>query len=241
MTNQAIKHDIDLDLDLWRYMSIDKFALLMSRRRLWFARGDLLGDEHEGSMPNSIIDERRQRLDDSRVEQVIESGSKAGRKYFFVSCWSMQDPKLLSMWKIYTPNATGVAVKTTVRRLASCFASKLNDGVFNSCRFRIAKASYINYAAHKATPDAFDPFTHKQEAYYYEKEIRAILSYVNMQTVDELPMGIELIVDLDVLIDEIYVSHLSGDGLADFVNKLLQENNLTKTIAHPSFVKEPRY
>ena len=79
-TYHNLKHDLDVSIDIWRYMAIEKFALLMSRRELWFSRADLLGDEHEGSLPDSIIDERQQRLRDHRVKEKVERGSKGGKK-----------------------------------------------------------------------------------------------------------------------------------------------------------------
>lgn len=227
MTHLTIQHTLEASLDIWRYMSIEKFALLMSRQQLWFTRADLLCDEHEGSVPDCIIDERQQRLHDHRVREKIERGSKEGRKHAFVSCWSMQAPEVLSMWKIYTPNATGVSLKTTVGRLASCFVYKSND-LFHTLSARIEKVSYINFVSHKAAPDAFDRLTHKQAAYCYEKEIRVILSF--MPTVEEPPIGVEIKVDLGLLINEIYVSHRLGDGLERFVENLLLEKNIKKPL-----------
>ena len=238
MAHHTIKHDLDASAEIWRYLSVEKFALLISRSQLWFARADQLGDEHEGSVPNSIIVERQQRLNDGRVRAMIERGSKEGMKHAFIACWSMQAPDALSMWKIYTPNATGIAVKTTVGKLADCFLSKPDD-LFETLRPRIEKVNYINFISHDATPDVFDPFTHKQEAYRYEKEIRAIVSF--MPTVEEPPIGLELEVDLDLLIDSLYVSHRLGDGLERFVQDLLLERNIKKDVFHPPFVREPKY
>lgn len=238
MTYHSINHNLDGSLDIWRYMAIEKFALLMSRRKLWFARADLLGDEHEGSLPDSIIDEREQRLNDPRLIEKIEKGSKEGRKHAFVSCWSMQAPEALSMWKIYTPNAAGIAVKTTVGRLAGCFVSRPND-LFDRFNGRIEKVSYINFVSHKTTDNAFDAFIHKQAGYAYEMETRALISF--MPTVEEPLLGIGLEVDLDLLIDKIYVSHRLGDGLERFVEDLLLENGVKKDVVHPPFVRSAKY
>jgi hypothetical protein len=238
MAYHTIKHDLDASIEIWRYLCVEKFALLMSRRRLWFTRADLLGDEYEGSVPDSIIVERQQRLNDDHVRTIIERGSKQGRKHAFVACWSMQAPDTLSMWKIYTPNGMGIAVKTTVGRFAGCFLSKPND-LFDTLNPRIEKVDYINFISHNASPDTFDPFTHKQVAYCYEKEIRAIISF--RPTVEEPPIGVELEVDLDLLIDSIYVSHRLGDGLECFVQNLLLEKNIRKEVIHPPFVREPKY
>lgn len=238
MKHHSVKHNLDGSLDIWRYMAIEKFALLMSRRQLWFTRADLLGDEHEGSLPDSVIHEREQRIDDHRVIERIKRGSKEGRKHAFVSCWSMQAPEALSMWKIYTPNATGIAVKTTVDRLAGCFVCRPND-LFGGLCAHIEKVSYVDFVSHETTDNAFDRFIHKQEAYAYEMEVRAIISF--MPTGEEPPIGTERGVDLGLLIDKIYVSHRLGDGLERFVEDLLLENHIKKDVVHPPFVRTPKY
>ncbi len=236
-----ISNQLDPKKKIWRYMSIEKFALLMSRQQLWFARADLLGDEHEGSLPDCLIDARHQRIKDRRVLEKIERGSKESRKHAFMSCWSMQSPKMLSMWKIYTPNASGIAVKTTVGRLSACFLCEPNDDFFHTHNVRIEKVNYINFISYEATSDDFDRFTHKQKAYYYEKEIRTIISSKNPSTVDEPQIGIERKIDLDILIEDIFVSHLLGDGLELLVEELLLETGIEKDIIQPPFIKQPRF
>lgn len=238
MTHHSVAHRLDASIPIWRYMSVEKFALLMSRKELWFTRADLLGDEHEGSLPDSVIDEREQRLRDDRVKEIIERGSKAGVKNAFVSCWSMQAPEALSMWKIYTPNSKGFAVKTTINRLANCFVAKPNDRFDRYCA-RIETVKYIDFLSHQTTADTFDRFIHKQKAYCYEKEIRAVIS--SMPTVEEPRIGIGLGVDLDILVDTVYVSHHHGDGLEQFAEDLLREASITKKIEFPPFVRSPKY
>jgi hypothetical protein len=238
MTHHSIEHRLDKSVQIWRYMSVEKFALLMSRKELWFTRADLLGDEHEGSLPDSVIDERQQRLKNLRVKAIVKRGSEASVKDAFVSCWSMQTPEALSMWKIYTPNAKGFAVKTTIDRLANCFVSKPND-LFDHYNARIEKVTYIDFLSHQTDADTYDRFMHKQQAYCYEKEIRAIVS--SMPTVEEPRIGIGLDVDLGILVDTVYVSHRPGDGLEQLAEDLLREAGITKKIAVPPFVRNSKY
>lgn len=238
MPYHTIEHELEGSTEVWRYMSVEKFSLLMSRKELWFTRADLLGDEHEGSMPDTVIDERGQRIKDRCVTEIIERGSKAGLKNAFVSCWSMQAPEALSMWKIYTPNAKGFAIKTTINRLSNCFVSKPHD-LFDRYSARIENVRYINFLSHEATADTFDRFIHKQEAFSYEREIRVLIS--STPTVDEPRIGIGLDVDLDIVVDTVYVSQHHGDGLELFAADLLREAGIKKDIAFPPFVHSPKY
>ena len=108
-------------------MDKSKFALLMCNKRLWFSRADLLGDDHEGSLPDSMIEKRKLKWTNNNIQNLLENGSRAGRMNVYVSCWSMQDPKSLAMWNIYTPKGTGVAIRSTVGKLSTCFIKRPND------------------------------------------------------------------------------------------------------------------
>lgn len=239
MPYHTIEHDLEGSTEVWRYMSVEKFVDLMSRKELWFARADRLSDKHEGSLPDSVINEREQRLKDHRVKEIIERGSKAGLRHAFVSCWSMETPESLSMWNIYTPpDAKGFAIKTTINRLANCFVSNSHD-LFDNLGARIEKVTYIDFVSHEAKADAFDRFIHKQRAFEYEKEIRVLISYI--PTIDEPPIGKGLKVDLDIIIDTIYVSQHQGDGLDLLAADLLRKAGIKKEILFPSFVRTPRY
>ncbi len=39
------------DQVIWRYMDLPKFVTLVEGRALYFSRADLLGDSHEGALP----------------------------------------------------------------------------------------------------------------------------------------------------------------------------------------------
>ncbi|MCK5724263.1 MAG: hypothetical protein KAI84_17150, partial [Gammaproteobacteria bacterium] len=82
-------------------------------------------------------------------------------------------------------------------------------------------------------------FIHKLNAYSYEKEIRALIS--SIPTVEEPRIGIGINVDLEILVDKIYLSHRLGDGLELFVEDILHENHIDKEVVHPLFVRTPKY
>jgi len=59
----SILGNLDLNIPLFRYMSFEKFAYLILKKKLWFARCDNLGDHHEGSLPKKIVEARNARLE----------------------------------------------------------------------------------------------------------------------------------------------------------------------------------
>jgi len=241
MMHHHVLHNLKASQNIWRYLSPEKFALLVSRRELWFTRADLLGDDHEGSLPDFVIANRNQKFKETAVRQKLERGSKAQLKDAFVSCWSMQAPKSLLMWKLYTPNAKGFAIETTINQLATCFVSKSND-LFDRYDHRIEKVRYLDYSSspppsNTLSPRVFNRFKHKRKGYTYEREIRAII--FSRQTVEDPRIGIGLSVDLQELISKVYVSHRNGFEL--FAEDLLREAGIKKEVSFPSFVHNPKY
>lgn len=47
---------------IWRYMDFTKFASMLEKKELFFARADKLGDPFEGSYPKENVQQREIRL-----------------------------------------------------------------------------------------------------------------------------------------------------------------------------------
>ncbi len=239
MDYHRINHSMDENIHIYRYMDMSKFSLLVSRKKLWFSRGDLLGDEHEGSYPECIVRDRKSKWSNCEINVGLERGSKEGRKHVYVSCWTKQDPESFAMWKIYTPNSTGIAIQSTIGQLSNCFTKRPND-LFERFDVRIEPIEYdLDEINNMPKDDDFVRFQHKLKAYNYEKEVRVQLT--SIPTVEEPRIGIELSVDLNILFDKIYLSHRLGDGLEQFVKDLMEECRVRKEIVKPSFVRIPIY
>ena len=237
MKYHSINHKLDESIEIWRYFDIFKFIYLICQHELWLTRADLLGDDHEGSLPDSLIKQRKSKWSDERVQIILQRGTKKGLKNHYVNCWSKKNPESYLMWKIYTKNSLGVAIKSTIKRLSKCFLKNPGD-YFERYEAQIEEVKYIDYRSYE-NETGFDRLTHKQKAYSYEEEIRIIIH--SRQTVDEPRIGIGNPVDLDVLIDKIYISHRPDDGYDLFIEDLLKKNSVKKKILYPAFIKRPKF
>ena len=134
------------------------------------------------------------------------------------------------MWKIYTPNSTGVAIKSAVKRLSECFIRQPND-FFERKYMTISETIYENYI--DLDQLELEQIFYKQRAYEYENEIRAVASFLStIETLDKM----EIDVDLDILIDKIYVlSSQDSNILKGLVENLICKYNLSKEVLIPSF------
>jgi len=238
----TILNNLDPNQIIYRFMGLDKFIYLICRKKLWFTRGDKLGDEHEGSLPKKLVDARNERLDKevlqntikfSKIQEIkrkFENGSRLYRQTRFVSCWTRNDCESLLMWKIYTPNSTGVAIKSTVKRLSECFIRQPND-FFERKYMTISETIYEDYI--DTDQLELEQIFYKRHAYAYENEIRAVASFLS--TI-ETPDKMETDVDLDVLIDKIYMlSSQDSNILKGLVENLICKYNLSKEVLIPRF------
>src|SRR3954447_16893092 len=144
MTSKGID-PADLDKTVWRYMTFHKFISLITYRALWFSKLNHLDDEAEGAMPSRIDQEmaaEHQQLalnfpDDMRDQfaSMNQRNIRDGRELTAVNCWFIGEDESERMWKEYTGQEPGLAIKSTIRRLSE----------FVFCDPRISEIGTVQY------------------------------------------------------------------------------------------------
>ena len=222
------------------YMDIKKFKKLISSNKLWLSRADKLGDDYEGASSNTEIKIREERWKHPEHRKKLKNGSELRPLAYFISCWTMNNPESNALWKIYAPKY-GIAIESNVENLATCFTKKPIDffsryepiigSVTYEKRNEISSNLYFN-------PTERDFFLRKLKAFKYEKEIRLIMT--SHQTIQgEIPEAkIEEDVNLDKLINRIYIYNAS---MKDNLGLFLKKNNLSKEIKVPFFRQKPYF
>jgi hypothetical protein len=95
--HKVFKPPEDENAVIWRYMDIAKFVWLLEHEALYFPRADLLGDPHEGAIPEvnrrtrdlqveeqiRIAEEQRNKLSPAVHEQIEELERLSGRHAFW--------------------------------------------------------------------------------------------------------------------------------------------------------------
>ena len=164
---------------LWRYLSFEKFASLLSTKSLYFARANQFEDPFEGHVP-PVIDElykrHTQRLGEKGGREIIKLWHE-WRKWVMCSCWHHGDHESMTMWERerYSRNNSGIAIKTTMQRLDDSFTREEGIDV------HIRKIKYIDYEDLDVPPDIlnmhtiYSPFFYKRKAFECEKEVRALI------------------------------------------------------------------
>ncbi len=177
----------DLDSTVWRYLTFPKFISLLTYGSLWFPKLNILQDQFEGTLPTQTKKSMQQ--DNEKwekifspethwqIDEMVKRNVKDGRELTVVNCWFLSEEESAKMWNNYVKNNEGVAIKSTIRKLATYVYLEPEF----SC---IGKVKYINfeshemssYKAHQAQERAFL----KSRNFSHEQEIR--ISTMNFKT-----------------------------------------------------------
>ena len=229
----------DLDIPhgntvIWRYIGLDKFLDLLMSQELFFSNAARMSDQYEGLIPKrnqdyllKSINSGVVTIEDAEIErQKRIKHIHAFKELTLLNCWTINQSESYALWKIYLGGSkSGVAIRTTVSKLTK--AIKKGNDAYKEDVF-ISKVKYTDFI--KEEPEnRFNVITTKNKFYDFEKELRLfIFHYPKSESGIEPPydisIGRRLKVDLNELIDEIYLSPFVGKWfdktIVDILNKV---------------------
>ncbi len=213
----AFKEPEDVNVCIWRYMDFTKLVSLLEAQSLFFSRLDKLGDPFEGSSTKNNIDARAdiqflagfKNEEDTSISSKISPAIFKSRQRFMVNCWHKNPGESAAMWKLYAKSNEAIAIQSTYFKLRQCLDQKIPIG----------EVKYINYGTDMISDEGnlFNVVLHKRESFSHEHEIRAVTWVAR----DTLTDGVGIKVELDKLIDQIFVAPTSPEWFKDLVGKVL--------------------
>ena len=222
------------DSVIWRFLDLAKFISLLKERSLFMTRADKFEDQFEGAVCTladsdkydaALYDYYSDILEGKPVgEQLIENEHYAiqlMRKNSFLSCWFEGSYESIAMWRLYASGkeAKGVAIKSTVGMLKKAIGQTVEIG----------RIEYIDYS--KEWPNANEALWRKRLSFEYEHEIRVrIITEGGLSPIP--PEFMSLPVNLDELIESVYVSPLAESWFKDVVEDVLRKYGLDKKVYH---------
>lgn len=239
---------------LWRYMDLAKFISLIGKKKLYFASLESFEDIFEGA--KGIIErkgiwnefytdflERAIRtppegnprdLTDEYVEKnaamILSSLERVGvseRKDTFVSCWYCNQYESEAMWKLYSTNVkNAIAIQTT--------SQQLYEALGKDPSVEIGKVRYIDYTKQFAPING--AYWYKRKSFEYEQEVRAV-THVRKAAC----CGVEKEVDVEKLIEGIYISPYAPKWFEDVVRDITEKYELNKPIFYSEMKAKPFY
>lgn len=208
------------NLTIWRYMGLDKFLDLITTEQLFFTNAEKMTDKYEGVVPRKTLKSKRRRLeklgkDDRAINESLSRYDyefSSLRNLTLLNCWSINQYESYALWKIYLGGSkSGVAIKTNVSKLKKAIDNG-NDPYHEE--IFLGKVEYNDYIPDKELT-RWNIVTTKNQFYAFENELRLFifhypLSEGGVKVPYDMSIGRRVRVDLDFLIEKIYLSPFAG-------------------------------
>jgi hypothetical protein len=220
LNNQNIKLPDDPDTIIWKYLDLSKFLDLLMSKKLFMSRSDKFEDQYEGTFSEPTYEEiRKLSIDNPDFLKFY----KTHREQVAISSWHINEYESFAMWQIFTQNTEGLAIQSTIGRLQNALAPENNYKQF------IGEVNYIDYKKEYIPfDDMFFPFLFKRKSFQYEREVR-IISDVAESNIT-LNDGLKINVDIDQLIQTIYIHPKSENWYKNLVIQLVKQLGFDFTI-----------
>lgn len=255
MSEEIIRYEeVSPTAKLWRYMDLAKFISLIGKKKLYFASLESFEDIFEGA--KGIIERKgiwnefyteflewairtppegnTRDLTDEYVEKnaamILSNLERAGvseRKDIFVSCWHCNQYESEAMWKLYSTNVkNAIAIQTT--------SQQLYEALGKDPSVEIGKVRYIDFTKQFAPING--AYWYKRKSFEYEQEVRAV-THVRKAAC----CGVEKEVDVETLIEGIYISPYAPKWFEDVVRDITEKYGLNKPIFYSEMKAKPFY
>jgi hypothetical protein len=218
--NPNIKLSENDDTIVWKYLDLSKFLDLLISRKLFMSRADKFEDQYEGTFSEPTYEE---------IKKIATNNPKfldfykTHREQIAISSWHTNEYESFAMWQIFTKNNEGLAIQSTIGRLKNALKFETQFEQY------IGEVNYIDYKKeHIPFDDTFFPFLFKRKSFQYEREIR-IISDVSTEKI-RLNDGLKIHVDIDQLIEKIYIHPKSENWYKNLVMSLMQKLGFSFTI-----------
>ncbi len=251
---------------IWRYMEFTKLLSLLDKEALYFARLDHLAefDPFEGSYTyqNLAFDEIKYNdvpkeywekmgiVNEGIFNSFVQSNkqsrniTKKGREMTFVNSWHVGDHESAAMWKIYLASDAGIAIRSTYNKLKDSLFKYTEFGIF------IGMIEYLDYKTQIIKMDnALRPFISKRKSFEHENELRALIwtpqhgkndiRGVNNKFASR--KGLYVDVDLDTLIESIFVSPNAPAWFVELVESATKKFGFPKSVEQSDLSEGPIY
>lgn len=218
--NPNINLPVNRDTVVWKYLDLSKFLDLLMSQKLFMSRSDKFEDQYEGTFSEPTFEE---------IKKISENNPefldiyKSQRKNVVISSWHINEYESFAMWQIFTQNSEGLAIQSTIGRIQDSLHLE------NQFEQHIGEVNYIDYKKEYIPfDDDFFPFLFKRKSFQYEREVR-IISNLSQHNLN-INEGVKIDVDINKLIEKIYIHPKSENWYKNLVIQLVKQLGFDFTI-----------
>lgn len=228
------------DSRVWRYINFTEFMSILERGKLWFSNIRKFNDPYEGSIPQrniqreiqEISEEADIELDLAKRFHSVVTGQAFPSTGGLVNCWNISEHESAALWEQYIDSSEGVAIATSVERLERAFHPEELDLTFG-------KIEYIDYEKESIPRGKLPALYHKRKSFEHEKEFRVSIVHERDDRISESGRYME--VDLDILLDEVYLSPTAAEWFYDQVERVLDTYDVNCSLIKSDIYSDPVY
>lgn len=223
------------NIKIWRYMDFTKFLSMIHKSTLYFTRVDKLEDPFEGLCTEKVVKywERK-----GGGWKYPKGWFEHLRKFVVVNCWHLNEHESAAMWSMYLKSNDGIAIQSTFKQLKDSLLDKKHD-------IYIGKVKYIDFNKLSDPIQAFTfPELHKRKVFKHEQELRAVIRIFPKRNFSQhskttIKNGIHVPVDLNVLIDKIFLAPTSPEWQSELLKSIMIKYQLDKEVKQSSLDDKP--
>jgi len=222
------------DVKIWRYMDFTKFVSVLENQALFFPNITVLTDKLEGYLSkasvNTINDKIQTDTEEANDLKKQFPVLKVGRHFNYVCSWHVNEYESAAMWRLYLKSEEGIAIQSTFNRLKESFQGATID-------VSISMVKYIDYDK-EVIPwnNLIAPALYKRKSFEHERELRAIVFKT-----DQNCNGMYVPIDVDILIEKIYVAPKSPEWFLSLVRQVVSRYEINKEAIQSSLDEGPLY
>lgn len=242
----------DDSIHVWRYLDLAKFIWLLENQKLYLSRLDLLGDPHEGSLPQTVADQHYSehlyhKLAISHTKLISEFGEVGGALKF-----KDMIPNIIKESEHMATQQRSNNQEDRRHYFVNCWHmnnseseamwrlycpnnngiaiqttyKKLVESTMSDEWLHIGRVNYIDYDSEVfPTDNVFYKLMHKRISFAHEKEVRLIKTVIpeNWGTPQEICLeGIEFDWAVEDIVDAIHVNPYAPNYFFDVVRNVVK-------------------
>lgn len=154
-----------------------------------------------------------------------------GRNTSYASCWHLNDNESAATWRLYLQAAEGIAIRSTVDRFCRCFVGEESVEI-GSVVYEDFQKLRIPLFGNVLSPSFIKrkSFEHEHEVralYWHTSDFSAGMSSIQSGMIPPKRAGFLIKVELEVLVDSVYVSPTCPSWFGDLVRAMLKKSGLS--------------
>ena len=212
---------------------------MLDRRALFFPCAAILPDPFEGlySLPTTL------ELAMGENTRPFLSSYQERKKMTFISSWHLNEYQSDAMWRTYTGTDDGVAIQSTVSRLITSFPPLKEPAPANVVlQVLVGAVKYIDFDTEPSDwNNLYLSFLTKNKHFEHEREIRALIMGVPPALPAHMENGFYADVELDALIQKIFISPTAPDYYADAVKAICTKYGFGDRVERSGIARLPSY